>query len=319
MSCCSVATVAAGAAPEAWACGPAAPALQPLAAGVWQVRSADGDASAVNRGRVSNLLVVRAGDRTWLLGSGPTPAAGRALACVLRRDLGLRATDLVSPWARPELVLGAVGVLEIDGPDVRHWAHEDVAAAMAERCPNCVQRLAQRLDSAREDLGADAVSLPTRTFGGPRGELGPFRWWRFSRGEGQTVTVWRLPTAQGALWYAPGLLNGSGPGDARDAEIATLQRETGRLAGLAQADGASVRYLGEQGPVMDAGGAAEHARYWQALLEAVRKAMEAGRPETAPPRPWSGLPPTWEQHPWHALNWQHAWREAEVQWLELPR
>ncbi|MCZ2440017.1 MAG: hypothetical protein LC119_07605 [Burkholderiales bacterium] len=315
MSCCSAGAAAA----DLRDCGPAAPVLHALAPRVWQVPAADSDASAANRGRVSNLLLVHAQDRVWLLGSGPTAAAGRALACVLRRDLGLRATDVVSPWARPELVLGFSGLRAAGGPALRHWAHEDVAKAMAERCPSCVQRLAQRLDSARDDLGADPVSLPTELFGGSSGELGPFRWWRFSRAEAQTVTVWRLQTAQGAIWYAPGLINGSGPGDARDADIAVLQRETLRLADLARADGATVRYLGEQGPVADAGAAAQQARYWQALLEAVRAAMEAGQPETAPPRSWPGLPPAWARHPWHALNWQHAWREAEVQWLEAPR
>lgn len=289
--------------------------LQPLAPGRWWVAAADGDADEANRGRVSNLLLAADGDRLWLLGSGPSPAAGRALACAVRQVVGRAVTDVVSPWPRPELVLGVGGLAGPGQPAPRHWAHAEVAQAMAERCPVCVQRLAQRLGAARHDLGPAPVALPTHLLHGDQGRLGPWAWWRLSRGEGHPVTVWRLATAAGPLWASPGLLNGDGPGDARDARLAALQASTARLAALSADDGPAARHLGEQGPPQPATAPARHADYWRALPAQVRRAMDQGVAESAPAGTWPGLPDAWARHPWHALNWQRAWREVEQDWL----
>jgi hypothetical protein len=96
------------------ACGANAPRLEPWPGGadnLWWVRGARGDADANNRGAVSNLLIVRGRRRVWAIGSGPSPAFGRALGCVVQRDVGQAITDVVSPWPHPELVLGAAGLL----------------------------------------------------------------------------------------------------------------------------------------------------------------------------------------------------------------
>jgi len=295
--------------------------LQPLAPGVWWLPSATGDSHAANRGQVSNLVLVRqghgAGARLWALGTGPSPAFGRALACQVRRQLGTRVTDAISPWARPELVLGVAG-LRRAGP-LRHWAHASVAQAMAANCPHCVDRLRLRLGTAAADLGDQPISLPDQLLQGAQGRLGPFDWWLLPRTRGRGLTVWRLALpGQPVLWLAHGLLQGDGPPDGRDADLALLQQSSQQLAALAAGDGPAVRFMPEQGPLLAAGAPAQHARYWAGLLAAAEAAVLRGDDETAPPPVWPGLPAGWAGAPWQALNWQHAWREAEEAVLSAP-
>lgn len=308
------------------ACSGLAPPLQPLAAlgpGVWWLPAAGGDSSAANRGRVSNLVLVRHGAggiaRWWLLGSGPSPAFGRALACRLQRQLGARVSDVISPWARPELVLGVAGLQAVARSPIRHWAHAEVAQAMAAQCPHCVERLAQRLGTAAGDLGADPIRLPDRRLTGDQGRLGPFDWWTLPRSAGRVVTVWRLARpGRPALWLAPGLLQGDGPPDGRDADLALLAPSARRLADLAAADGPAALFFGEQGPPLSADAPRQHARYWTDLLAQARAAVERGDDETAAAPGWPGLPAGWATAPWHALNWQRAWRQAEAAMLAEP-
>ena len=299
--------------------------LQPLAPGVWWLPSALGDSDAGNRGQVSNIVLVRDGRgrqaRLWALGSGPSPAFGRALACQVQRQLGQPVREVVSPWARPELVLGVTG-LRAAAPrhaPVRHWAHAAVADAMAAQCPQCVQRLRQRLGDAAADLGAAPIHLPEHLLQGEQGVLGPFHWWRLPRAAGRWVTVWRVaPAGAPAVWLAHGLLQGAGPPDGRDADLALLQQSSRQLADLAAADGPAVRFVGEQGPLLPSGAPAVHAAYWTGLLEAARAAVERGDDETASAPGWPGLPAGWQAQPWHAINWQRAWRQVEPEVLAAP-
>lgn len=333
------------AAPWALACQGLPQPLQPLAPGVWWWPAALGDSQAANRGQVSNLVLVRepppsgppggppsgpgAGQpggrgtavRWWLLGSGPSPAFGRRLACQLRRQLGARVSDVISPWARPELVLGVAGLQHArrGGPVVRHWAHAQVARAMALNCPHCVDRLRLRLGTAAADLGDDPIRLPDQLLHGDHGRLGPFTWWWLPRTQGLGTTVWRLALpGQPVLWLAHGLLQGDGPPDGRDADLAVLQQASARLAALAAADGPAARFVGEQGPLLPAAAPAQHARYWADLLAAAEAAVLRGDDETAAPPAWPGLPGGWAAAPWQLLNWQRAWRQAEAAVLAAP-
>lgn len=299
--------------------------IQRLAANLWWVPAATGDSDAHNRGQVSNLVLVRDGAgkslRWWALGSGPSPAWGRALACQLRTRLGARVTDVISPWARPELVLGVAGLRGAGeaAPALRHWAHADVADAMAQQCPHCVDRLRVRLGAAATDLGDDPIRLPDQLLHGAQGRLGPFDWWRLPRADNRWVTVWRIaPAGAPVVWVAHGLLQGAGPPDGRDADLALLQQSSAQLALLAAADGPAARHVGEQGPLLAADGPAVHARYWADLLASARAAVDRGDDETAPAPGWPGLPPGWQAQPWHAINWQRAWRQVEPAVLAAP-
>ena len=296
--------------------------FEPLGPGLWRVPAFVGEADAANRGQVSNLVLAlgdgAAGGRLWALGSGPSPAFGQALACQARQQLGATLTDIVSPWARPELVLGANGVASEAarrGVVLRHWAHAAVADAMAEQCPRCVDRLRQRLQDASVDLddpdapGADPIPLPTDRLTGEQGDLGPFHWWRLPRADGRWVTVWRARSQP--LWVAPGLLGDGGPPDGRDADLALMRQSARALATLAAPDGASARFVGEQGPVLDSGAPARHAAYWDTLLTTALAAVERGDDEAAPAPALPGFPASWAGHPWHGFNWQRAWRQVE--------
>ena len=151
------------------------------------------------------------------------------------------------------------------------------------------------------------------------GQLGPFAWWRLPRSDGRWLTVWRLGLpGQPVLWLAPGLLQGEGPPDGRDADLAMLQHASQRLVALAAADGATAVFIGEQGPLLAAEAPAQHAAYWAGLLATAEAAVLRGDDELAPAPAWPGLPPAWASQLWHALNWQRAWRQVEAAVLAAP-
>lgn len=298
----------------AFACGVHAPVLEPwpsAGGGLWWVRAERGDADGRNRGRVSNLLIVRDGSRVWAVGSGPSPAFGRALDCVARRTLGQPITDVISPWPRPEAVLGAAGL-----PRARHWAHADVARAMRTQCARCVSRLRARLGAAASDLGpGDAVvRVPEHRLRGASGQLGPLMWWRMQRAQGVPVTVWKVRrsgvlTAHGLVWA------GDAP-DLRDSRVDAMRAATQRLLLVAQG---ATAVMGEQGEPAVLGEVEAHIQYWQALEVAVRDAQSRGGDATTVPTTLPAVDASRTQGAAHALNWQRAWRQAEDDGLAQPR
>lgn len=283
--------------------GLAAP--QVLAPGLWWWPGQAGEADAANRGQVSAVLLAAQARNLWLLGSGPSPAFGRQLRALVAEQLRRPVSDVISPWARPEAVLGqaAFGA-------VRRWAHHSVALAMERQCERCEARLRQRLEAAAADLGTGpVVRLPDRWLHGDQGLLGPWRWWRLWRAADSPVTLWRW--RQGPWWSAPGLLWADGPPDLRDADLASFQASLAWLARLSAADGAVARFLPEQGPVMGPEGLIETQDYLRGLAQAVSQALAAGGLASDPPSTWAGLPPRLAVHPRHALNWQRVWRQLE--------
>lgn len=296
----------------AWAVAPVGAAgtltWRPLAPGLWWLPGATGDGSEADRGQVSHLLLASAGGRLWLLGSGPSPAFGRRLLQSLHTRWGRRPITVISPWPRPELVLGVAGLGE-----VQHVAHAEVAAQMAQRCAGCVQRLRGRLGAAAVDLGdSDPVRLPTRLLQGAQGSLGPWRWWRLQRADDVSVTVWQHRPS--GFVAAPGLLWHGAP-DGRDADIARLAAATTALAqlpGLRRPAG----WIGEQGSVQAPAAASEAAAYWQALQTVVAAALERGDSGETAPATLPGIAPHVTAHPHHALNWQRAWRQSEAALLQ---
>lgn len=278
--------------------------LQPLGANLWWVPGREGDADAVNRGHVSHLLVLRDGARVWLIGSGPSPAFGAVLARRIVQVAGRAVTDVVNPWAHPELVLGNAAF-----PEARLWAHADVADAMTQRCEGCVRRLRTRMGTAAVDLGNDPVRVPGSRLRGEEGRLGPWTWWRLSRGAGNAVTLlWHdglaVVTAHGLLWA------GAAP-DLRDADLEATQASTTALGQRLAGAGSGWRIVGEQGPLAGAAEVRAHVEYWQSLRRAVLAALARGDAETAV-QPLEGVAPEVQRHPRHALNWQRAWRQLEA-------
>lgn len=282
----------------AWACQPVP--LQPLAPGLWLVPAAQAESDAGNRGHASHLVVARAGSRLWLVGAGPTPAFGERLRCTLQRRLGGQPHQVLVPWARAELALGARSLAP-----ATLVAHATVADAMAEQCAHCVDRLRQRLGEAAADLGDDPVRLPGLRLEGTRGRWGPFDWWVLPRAAARTVTL--LQHRASGLWLAHGLLWGDGPPDTRDADLEPMQQAMQAL--LPRATPRS-RWVGEAGGLLDAEGLRAQVAYLVRLREAAAEAVRQGDLATEPP-PGSG-----PDHPRHALNWQRAVRQAEEAYFQ---
>jgi hypothetical protein len=319
-----------------------------LGPNVWWVAGEDtepdssGDPDPHNRGLTAHLLAVRQGPRLWLLGAGPSPAAALALNCQLAALAGQRVTDVINPWPQATVTLGNQGFAP-----ARWWAHTDVAAAMQRQCPHCEAQLRQRLGPAAEDLGPRPIRLPSHSFSGDSGPLGPFHWWRLWRAPGQAVTLWRLqvPGAAGQAqtwWMAPGLLWGDGPPDLRDASLPAVVQALETLRNLAVApepaeaalgtqatrttesatSAHADRWLPTQGAVLDGVGLRQQLQYAQGLVTAVRARQLAAGLETEPAADWRGPPWVWPEgspawatarSPWrHALNWQRAWRQMEA-------
>lgn len=286
--------------------GPALPWVA-LAPQVWLVPGEAGEPAPANGGRVANLIVVRDGTRVWLVGSGPSPAVGEALGCMVRRSVGRPVSDIIHPRAQPELVLGSAAF-----PAARLWAAQPVADAMRRHCPACVQGLRERLGAADASLQHSAVRLPRHLLQGEAGRLGPFDWRLLPRG-GRSPTLVLRHRASG-LWIAHGLLWAGAVPVLRDAALHPMLESTRALAGWVGAAGV----VGEQGGRADAAAVARQAAYWEALRSRVQAAVERGALETAASDAlalpeFAALDGHAERHP---LNVQRAWREAEQAWLD---
>ncbi len=293
--------------PAAAACGGPVLPMESIAPDLWLVPAAAGDSNADNRGQVSNLVVAFDGAKTWILGSGPSPTFGQRIDCTLQQRFRRHVTDIVSPWPRPELVLGAATL-----PRAQSWAHTQVADVMRTSCPGCVERLRLRLGDSATDLGSDPVRVPERRVAGTHGVLGPWRWRLLTRGAGHPVTVWEHRAS--AVRFAPGLLWGGEAPDGRDADLMALAASTHALADWGSG-GVAARWIGEQGSAMDTTAVRRHARYWDWVLEAARRGVARGDDETRLPVPPPDLQALADS-PRHALNWQRAWRQSELLWLQ---
>lgn len=289
------------------ACPAGAPSLQALGPDLWWIPGAAGDSTPANRGRTDNLLVLRRDGRVWLLGSGASPAAGHALACVLRERLGWRVTDVVNPWARPEVVLGNSAFAHASTP-ARLWAHDEVAQAMQRQCPRCVERLHQRLGAAAVDLGPQPIVIPPLRLQGSQGTLGPWQWWRLERAPGSVVTVWHVRGS--AWWWAPGLLWSDGPPDLRDAHTATLASSLAHLDELTQDAPEPPRWLPTQGEPLPPDAPRTQHFYVRRLPWLAQQRQDSGTLETDPP-PVPDGPAYLSQGERASLNWQRVWRQVE--------
>jgi hypothetical protein len=298
------------------------PSLDPLAPNVWLVRAAEGDADATNRGLTTLGLVVKDGSRrggqdrqrVWIVGAGPSPAAAAVLRCAVEHTAGHSVTDVVFPWPRAELTLGAAA---FDG--ARLWAHRDVAHAMSRRCPVCTQRMRARLGDEQADLGPDPVRLPTRTVQGVTGQMGPFRWWRLERVSGTPVMVLALPawlpstsSTRARLITGHGLLWPAGVPDLRDATVESMLANTMKLAQITATWPAGTMVVGEQGQVSPLHATLrDHLEYWRELQAAVQRGLLEGSDGINPSLLSTPHQPTAAHRLQHELNWQRAWRLAE--------
>lgn len=291
-----------------WNASDLAARLHRLEGDLCLLQAHEGDADARNRGWVSNVLIAPQGRLLWILGSGPSPAFGAALSA-LCESLWPRARRLVvSPWAHPESVLGLSGLVH-----AQHIAQSEVAEQMARRCPGCLERLAHRMGGAAVDLGQSPIRLPDRTLDGASGTLGPFDWDLLRRAPDVAVTVWRHRAS--GLVFAPGLLWGDSPPDARDGALDDLQAAARALVHDPRWR-TSARWIGQQGGEVDGSVPRQTAAYWVGLERQAEQAIERGDDGFTPPRVMPGVPSPWLHRPQHELNWQRVWRQVESRWLQ---
>ena len=281
----------------------------------WRLPASWGETTPANAGLVTQLLAVQDGERLWLIGSGPTPRLGAALACALAQASGRRVTDVVNTRAHPEL---AMGNLAFEG--ARLWALGDVADAMARQCPQCVERLSGRLGGSGPDvdsLAGDVIRVPGHRLGqdgATQGRLGPFDWLALPLDTGVRTLVLRhralnLVVAQGLVWVG-------GVPSLRGARLAQLQPSLEAL----QAFSGEARVLGEQGGLGDAQAIADQRRYWQQLRLAVARQVNRGGLEPLPAdlaelQAYRTLPGHAEHH---GLNLQRLQRELEDTLFDRP-
>lgn len=291
--------------------GAAVTAWRAWGADAWWLPAADGPPSSSNGGHIAPLVAVQSGSRLWLLGTGPTPTAGEAIARSLREVSGTDVTDVVVPFAHPALALGARSLAT--KPAVRHWAHADVIAAMRRRCASCAERWRAQLAEAGESLGAEPVHLPDHVLRGAAGRLGPLRWWRLSQGPTSPTTAWVLPG--GRRWYTPGLSWGGEVPDLADTDLDSLRAGLMRL--LAVLPTHEVELLGQQGAPASRSVLLMQYRYLETLERSVRRAQLTGARETEASLAPIGASAADKVR--HSLNWQHAWRELERDTLDPTR
>ena len=281
------------------------PLLERVSPHLWRVAAARAESDEANQGVTTQLVLARDATRLWLVGSGPTPAFGRSLACAIERATGQAVTDVVNTRPQPESALGNVAFT-----GARLWALADVAAAMRQRCGACLDRLKARLGAAGDSLHPALIRLPTHRVAAPRassGRLGPFRWLALQRGPGSRVLVLqhrrdRITIAQGMVWVGdiPNL---------REARLDTMAASLNVL----QAFVGSGAVLGEQGDLGAAADVALHIAYLDALRQIVLAGLARGDAQMSSAAgaelPGFSAAPGYPR--WHALNVQQAWRELE--------
>lgn len=288
------------------AANPTAPTLESVATNVWRVAAARGDPDAANRGLTIQLVLVRDGTRRWLVGSGPSPAFGAALACAVQRATGGAVTDIVNTRAAPELAMGNAAFA-----GARRWALPDVIAAMRTRCPQCQDRLRARIGEAGASLQPDSIRAPSRPVpsasGGRHGSLGPFDTLALERAPGERTLALRLRTAP--LVIAQGLVWAGDLPDLRETDSAVLGASLRRLRVFA----GGRRVLGEQGPAASVAAIDAHLAYLDALRDAITPLLQRGElpgsAAAAADLPAFASLPGYAS--WHPLNVQHVWRELE--------
>ncbi len=287
-------------------CGTAAAVtLLPVSTDVWRVPAARGESDATNGGQVVQFVVVRDGARVWIVGSGPTPAAGFALGCAVRHQLGRPVTDVINTRAAPELSMGNSAFVA-----ARQWALPDVIAAMRTRCPACLDRLKARIGPHGDSLRLDGIRVPSHPIGRPgatHSRLGPFDWRAFARAPHERTLVLRLRReriviAQGLVWAGdlPNL---------RDTRSATLLASLRALQRFAH----GTRVLGEQGDIAGPAAIARHIDYVERLRRAALPHLIRGDVDGAAgvgvELPAFGALPGYAAG--HPLNVQRVWRELE--------
>lgn len=142
--------------PSAGASAPAnCPAAEAIAPGVYLVPGSGDLPSPANAGQVVNRVFLVGAQGVVLIDPGPTPEAGEALRCTIGRVSALPVIAIIDTHPHPENVLAALAF-----PEAPVHATSAAAEAMARRCAACQQRLAAQIGDDR--LAGLRPRLPER-------------------------------------------------------------------------------------------------------------------------------------------------------------
>lgn len=284
------------------------PSAEAIAPGVYLVAGRDGEPSPANAGEVVNRIFLTGPQGVTIIDPGPTPAGGLALRCTIDRTIGptsrLSVAAVILTHPHPENVLAATVF-----PEATIYASRQAAEAMASRCERCQKHLATLIDQpALGELPPPRPNHPitgrqTITAGGRVLELIP-------------VGAAHSPGDLAVLDKASGLLIGGDVvnvdalPDLHDGHIPAWRDALSTLAG----EPAVAAVVPGRGRPFLPARLAEPLRYLDALWQLARQRVETPDgfvPPSTLPAPLQAFPgdPTR-----HALNLQHALREAEDAW-----
>lgn len=282
------------------------PLATPLAPGVYWLAGAGGTPSRANAGKVVNRAFLVGDSGVALIDPGPTRQAGAELACTLRRHAVPAVAAIVNTHPHPENVLAAVAFA---GAAV--YASAPAAAAMRQRCDACRERLGEQIGAAL--LADTPAQLPTHavtaaqavSLAGRRVELIPL-------GEAHSPGDLAVLDIESGIVFGGDVLNADTLPDLRDGNVQAWRAALRLL--LARRDIRLV--VPGRGEPFSAERLARPLAYLDALWDFARARVEAPDgfvPPAALPEEIAAFAGDPLQH---ALNLQHALREAEQAWWD---
>ncbi|MGS5088088.1 MBL fold metallo-hydrolase [Hydrogenophaga sp. A37] len=310
--------VAARAAPTAADCRALEPVpWQAVAPGVWVwLPPGAGDVSAANAGHVVPTSVVLGGREAMVIDPGPSQRHGLRLRRSIECRFKARVRWIVNTHAHSENVLAnsAFADLVADGR-VDIFATAATREGMAQRCPDCLASLTQRVGEAA--MAGTHIVLPNRTLAEGDGlRVGAFdlRVMRVEQGHTEGDLVLWNPHHR--LLWAGGLVY-----QGRVPELAQ-GRVDDWLAALTRLDALKPKQVlstvwskGRQGVPPPALAATRD--YLQSLRERILQAMDEGAQPQEIERVNLPAFQHWEGYSArHGFNVQRAWRELEPVWMD---
>lgn len=286
----------------------ASPRAERIAPGAYLVAGRDEPPTAENGGLVVNRVFLVGPRGVVVVDPGPSPAAGRALRCTIRRVTAQPVVAVVLTHPHPENVLAAAAF-----PETTVYADAAAAEAMARRCERCQRHLASLIGNP--DLGTQPPPRPDQPVGARR-SVAP---------GGRALTLIPLGAAHSpgdlaVLDVQSGLLVGGDAANAdtlpdlHDGHVQGMREALRRLA--AESDVTAV--VPGRGRPFPPSRLDWPQRYLAALWQFAEQRVEQPDgfvPPTTLPESLVAFPGDPERH---ALNLQHALREAEEAWWTRP-
>lgn len=284
------------------------PVAEAIGPGVHLVAGRDGAPSRDNAGLVINRVFLVGPTGIVVVDPGPTPAAGQSLRCTIRRASALPVVAIVLTHPHPENVLGAAAF-----PEAAIYASADAAEAMARRCERCQKHLAGLIGQpALGDLPPPRPDhrVTERQRVAPGGRLLTLLPLGAAHSPGDLAVL----DAHSGLLIGGDAVNVGDLPDLHDGHVDGLRAALRRLSGM---DGVAAVVPGRGRP-FSLQRLGEPLRYLDALWRYAEERVEMPDGFVPPP----SLPAALQAFPGdparHALNLQHALREAEAAWWRRP-